>query len=381
MLQWAAGAGAVVLVAVAAALRGTTRGPEIRVFNVSSLMARRPDAKLEHDLAKAAARLGVFRLVGHGVDVEAMLAASRSFFKLPEDVKLAAVSPHGSGGFSRGYIPVGGESGLASFFELKEGFCYGWPWERSNSTPSNPIAAPNTWPVLDPLRSEPEPTTLNVSLWQQTLLGYFADSISISTAVSRALASSMRASVTASDIDNLLAGGDTYSLMRLFHYLAADQLPSIARGKNRTGSSPHTDWHVLTVILQDTTGGLQVQDGRGHWLDVPAHAGELIVLVGDYMSALSGGRYHAPVHRVLLPPTGLERYSYTLFHYPRFDALVPHDASRRAAERQQRASRRRGGLAFNTLVPAGEELIHLSERAFGDLLEAKWRDVASNRAS
>ena len=36
-------------------------------------------------------------------------------------------------------------------------------------------------------------------------------------------------------------------------------------------------------------------------------------------------------------------------------------------------------MAFNTLVPAGEELTHLSERDFGNLLEAKWTGVVSNR--
>eukprot|EP00966_Prymnesium_polylepis_P323013 7379238-Prymnesium_polylepis.1 len=312
-----------------------------------------------------------------------MLDASRQFFGLPDEVKRTAVSPDGSGGFSRGYIPVGGESGLASFLELKEGFCYGWPWESANATPSNPIAAPNTWPPLGPPEDDDAAAAQAAAAvdgaWRQALLGYFTDSITISTIVGRALASVARLSVNASELDALLDGGDTYSLMRLFHYLADDRMPELAPGKNRTGSSPHTDWHVLTVILQDTTGGLQVRDGRGRWLDVPARPGELIVLVGDYMSALSGGRYRAPVHRVLLPPHGLERYSYTLFHYPRFDARVPPAASRRAAERQRRAARRRGSVAFNTLVPAGQELTHLSEAAFGELLEAKWRDVASNR--
>ena len=47
--------------------------------------------------------------------------------------------------------------------------------------------------------------------------------------------------------------------MRLFHYFPPEHAPHVAPGVARTGSSPHTDWHLMTIILQDTTGGLQVR--------------------------------------------------------------------------------------------------------------------------
>ena len=96
--------------------------------------------------------------------------------------------------------------------------------------------------------------------------------------------------------------------------------PHVAPSVPRTGSSPHTDWHVLTVVLQDTTGGLQVHDAYGEWRDVPAKPGELVVIVGDYTALLSDGRFRSPVHRVLLPPPGQERFSFTFFYYPSYDA-------------------------------------------------------------
>ena len=46
--------------------------------------------------------------------------------------------------------------------------------------------------------------------------------------------------------------------MRLFHYFAATYRPELGAATPRIGSSPHTDWHMLTVILQDEQGGLQV---------------------------------------------------------------------------------------------------------------------------
>ena len=71
--------------------------------------------------------------------------------------------------------------------------------------------------------------------------------------------------------------------MRLFHYFAATHRPELGASTPRIGSSPHTDWHMLTVILQDDQGGLQVlsrSDGwlsrGGSWIDVPARDGELV---------------------------------------------------------------------------------------------------------
>ena len=77
---------------------------------------------------RAATHLGVFRLASHGVAVEEVLNASRTFFARPDAVKRSARSRSGMvGGFQRGYIPLAGESGLRDFVELKEGFCYGRP--------------------------------------------------------------------------------------------------------------------------------------------------------------------------------------------------------------------------------------------------------------
>lgn len=93
-----------------------------------------------------------------------------------------------------------------------------------------------------------------------------------------------------------------------------------------TGSSPHTDWGFLTVILQDSrVGGLQFlyendsddnSDGNSEhsggsksplWVDVPASGSTtaipLVVNGGDYLSLLSKGRYKSPIHRVLIQHT------------------------------------------------------------------------------
>ena len=81
---------------------------------------------------------------------------------------------------------------------------------------------------------------------------------------------------------------------------------------------------------------------------------------------------------MLLPPAGAERYSFTYFAYPSYAARVPPDVARRAARRRRR--RRRGAPSINTLTAEGAQGERmLSERPFGEILEDKWRGVASNK--
>jgi isopenicillin N synthase-like dioxygenase len=98
-----------------------------------------------------------------------------------------------------------------------------------------------------------------------------------------------------------VAGGESISFTRVFHYLSADQSADVARHAPRIGSSPHTDWHVVTIIVQDTAGGLQVLSPDGRWRNVPACRGEVIALFGDYLAVGSGGRVRSVIHRVRLP--------------------------------------------------------------------------------
>ena len=59
---------------------------------------------------------------------------------------------------------------------------------------------------------------------------------------------------------------------------------------------------ILTVLLQDSVGGLQVlfRDGEQPvWVDVPAEPGALIVNVGDLLQLLSNDRFKSVEHRVV----------------------------------------------------------------------------------
>jgi len=331
------------------------------------LVDLRAPASVQREAWAAGAALGAVRLVGHGLDIAAALNASRSLFALPEPTKLAAGSLDGRPGFQRGYLAIGGESGLAANLELKEGFCYGYEWP-ANAPVENGLCGPNLWPE----GSEGAP-------WRAELTHYFH---AAAGAMQRATAQMAEALLLPVDAASLLRGGERISIMRLFHYFSAAEHAHIAPGKPRTGSSAHTDWHVATLIAQDGTGGLQLLGADGAWVGVPPLAGEVVVLLGDYLHLLSRGATHSPIHRVLLPPERRHRYSLTLFGYPSFDATLPAEA---AAAAELPPSHTRAQLAaagaFNTLVNGSDPQarLRLAEEAFGDLVLDKWRGVAANR--
>jgi len=378
------------LVALAASL--SSKPSTVPLIDLSKNVSKR-------ELLQAATSLGVFRVAGHRVDIEAALGASRAFFALPEALKHTARSESGAvGGFQRGYIPLAGEAGLRDFVELKEGLCYGAEPEdglaaaaaatsnelqanSSSATGLSLLLSPNAWPDGHEQALGPE--------WAPTMLRHLDACESLTSRLLSTLSTAM--GHEAAFLGELATGGEPISLMRLFHYFPNSTAPEVAPGMPRTGSSPHTDWHLLTIVVQDTTGGLQVRrPGDASWVDVPAEPKELIIILGDYLAAISKGEFVSPVHRVNLPSAPTERFSFTYFRYPRYDAHVPADAAKRAQARALRSARRRrrqmgvaSAEAFNTLVRAtdGVGLERLATTAFGDLLLDKWRGVAANKAS
>jgi len=86
------------------------------------------------------------------------------------------------------------------------------------------------------------------------------------------------------------------------------------------GVHHHTDAGALTVLLQDSVGGLQVFNG-GLWHDVRPIEGALVINTGDMMQVWSNDRYQAAVHRVLAMDA-TDRFSIPFFFNPVAGAVV-----------------------------------------------------------
>ena len=252
-----------------------------------------------------------------------------------------------------------------------------------------------------------------------------------------ATATAATAATATAALERMLRRTSGISLMRIFHYFDARMHAELAPKMVRTGSSPHTDWHLITIVLQDEVGGLQVRSRDGTWLDVPANQGELVLIVGDYLQLLGGGRVRSPVHRVLLPGEGGSgsglglglgsgfrfswwpfsywpfswwpfsclpfssrrippihgehtdgRYSFTFFFYPEFNSTLSAELSSELARAWPPGAHGAADLEVNTLLPwsaTREEYVAaaaaLAQRPFGEAMLAKWRGVGANHVS
>lgn len=108
---------------------------------------------------------------------------------------------------------------------------------------------------------------------------------------------------------------DPTVLFRVFHYP-----PGEAGEEGDWGVGEHTDYGLLTLLVQDEVGGLEVRTPRG-WTAAPPVAGALVCNIGDMLDRLSGGEFRSTPHRVR-NTSGRARLSLPLFFDPDFDAQV-----------------------------------------------------------
>eukprot|EP01018_Ginkgo_biloba_P035701 Gb_26942 [translate_table: standard] len=62
----------------------------------------------------------------------------------------------------------------------------------------------------------------------------------------------------------------------------------------------HTDSNCMTIINQDTMGGLEVVNKEGQWVPVKPLPNSFVVIIGDPLMAWSNGRFHNVKHRVII---------------------------------------------------------------------------------
>lgn len=269
-------------------------------------------AEVAAQLARACREYGFFYVVGHGVDegLQARLEElSREFFAQDLDVKLRIAMGRGGPAW-RGYFPPEGEltSGVP---DLKEGVYFGAELPAGDP---RPLHGPNLFPEHpDGLRA--------------VVLAY----LDAMTALGHALMAGIALSL---GLDERYFAekytGDPLVLFRVFNYPA---VPAVAAG--RWGVGEHTDYGLLTILRQDTVGGLQVR-APGGWLDAPPLPGSFVCNIGDMLDRLTGGRYRSTPHRVL-PSTTRDRLSWPFFFDPGFDADVrPVGRRALADDRDQR---------------------------------------------
>ncbi|KAL0435614.1 UNVERIFIED_CONTAM: 1-aminocyclopropane-1-carboxylate oxidase1 [Sesamum radiatum] len=86
------------------------------------------------------------------------------------------------------------------------------------------------------------------------------------------------------------------------------------------GIPKHSDTTFLTLLTQDTTGGLQILHDD-HWVDVPPVRGAFIVNIGDLMQIISNDKFISVEHRVVAQHVG-PRISVVCFFTPSLSAAA-----------------------------------------------------------
>lgn len=106
------------------------------------------------------------------------------------------------------------------------------------------------------------------------------------------------------------------SSIRLNHY------PPCRSPELALGVGPHKDAGVLTILSQDSVGGLEVrQKSDGQWVKVKPIPDTYIVNLGDVVQVWSNGEYESVDHRVVVN-SHKDRYSIPFFLDPSHHTMV-----------------------------------------------------------
>ncbi|KAF8403164.1 hypothetical protein HHK36_011261 [Tetracentron sinense] len=225
-------------------------------------------------LSKACEEYGFFQLTNHGISsdvIHRMIDVGKRFFELPYEERAKYMSGDMSSPVRYG----------TSFNQNKDGvFC----WRDFLKLMCHPLedVIPH-WPS--------SPVDL-----RQDAVTYSKQTKFLFLMVMEAILESLELVQTTendTEDDILKEFEDGSQLMVVNCY------PSCPEPDLTLGMPPHSDYGLLTLLLQDEVKGLQIQH-KGKWVTVEPLPNSFVVNVGDHLEIFSNGRYKSVLHRVLV---------------------------------------------------------------------------------
>lgn len=238
---------------------------------------------------------GFFLLIGHGLDdlIADTWVETERFFDAPRSVRTAIMRNEQNplGWFDRELTKrVRDHKEVFDFVDPSVG------------------DAMNRWPDLPGFRDAMVRHFEAMSVLAQRTLGLLHSALGLSSSPSDALTCARQGST-----------------VRLNLYTVGDPVPDDERdglaALGEVALGHHTDPGTLTLLLQDSTGGLQTLSNDAGWIDVPPEPGTIVVNLGDCTQAWTNDRYRAAVHRVT-PMTKHRRFSIPYFANPPRESII-----------------------------------------------------------
>lgn len=324
---------------------------------------------LARDLVAACHQVGFFLLTDHGVDedlISRYFTALKSFFALPEETK-HLIAKANSRHF-RGWEAVGAEL-TNNRIDFRE---------QIDLSTENPARAADILPAylrLDgPNQWLPEAVLPG---FRSVVMEYFSALAGLADELMEMLAMGLDLPATtfAERFGELPLG-----FMKLISY------PPTPHGQ--AGVNGHHDAGFLTLLMQHGVGGLQVENERGEWVDVPPRDDAFVVNLGEMLQSMTGNYLIATNHRVI---SQQQRYSSAYFHGPDLrasleplalgptftSAVAESPRHRDAGFMASRAQLLTGeeGLAGGAVPVFGEQMWNYYVRSYPDLVRRHYPET------
>lgn len=247
--------------------------------------------------------IGFFYAVNHNVPVATIdraVAMADAFFHLPEEQRLRVKADSNN----RGYRDVWDSIHRNGKNNARDSFDLGFPVTEDDPEvkAGTPLYAPNRWPDMPGFR--------------EAIETYYGETYKLGLKILEGFA--------------LYLGQPEDFFTRHFTKPVADMVINHYLGNaglhiSDQASGPHTDHGIVTILWQDSLGGLEVMGKDGNWMSATPLHGSFVINVGELMKRWTNGRFKATVHRVV-HLRDMPRYSMPLFCNPDFRTIVdPRD--------------------------------------------------------
>ncbi|KAH9316217.1 hypothetical protein KI387_024844, partial [Taxus chinensis] len=245
-----------------------TPGSRLPVIDISGLGAAR-HSEVVAAIGKACQDFGFFQVVNHGVPasmIRDMIRVTSEFFELPLPERKKYMSDDMTKPVRYG----------SSFNQLKDQVLCWRDFLKLYCHPSQKTV--HLWPSNPPdYRRVASAYSDEMRTMAERVMGAIVESLGLPQKY----------------LDETCKDG---SQVMVINYYPACPEPELT-----LGMPPHTDYGCMTILLQDSVGGLQVLKDN-QWEGVQPIPNSFIINIGDHFEVMSNGKYKSVLHRAVVNP-------------------------------------------------------------------------------